>query len=218
MSTSNSLSNPYPVNLRLEGQPCLVVGAGNVAVGKIAGLLQASADVTVVAPEAHPSLANDPRFSWHRRPYRVGEVLGYRVVITCTDDPAVNAQVYDDGERLGVLVNSADDVANCRFTLPSTFNRGDVQVTVSTAGRSPALSAWLRRRVEAEIGPEYRDLLELLAGVRDEIRSSGGSSEVPGWKAALEDGLLDMVVSGDHVAAENHLRTHLGLPTQEVVS
>jgi len=218
MSTSKSLSNPYPVNLRLEGQPCLVVGAGNVAVGKIDGLVRAGADVTVVAPEAHQHVANDPRIRWHRRPYYPGEVAEYRLVITCTDNPSVNSQVYRDGERLGVLVNSADDIANCRFTLPSTFNRGDVQVTVSTAGRSPALSAWLRRRIETEIGPEYRDLLELLAEVRDEIRSSGGTSEIPGWKAALEDGLLDLVVRGDHTAAENHLRTHLGISQKEVVA
>ena len=218
MSHSNSLTNPYPINLRLEGQRCLVVGAGNVAIGKIEGLLRAGADLTVVAPELHPNLADDLRFRWLRRPYRVGEVANYRLVITCTDDPSTNAQVYGDGERFGVLVNSADDVENCRFTLPSTFNRGDLQVTVSTAGRSPALSAWLRRRLEADVGPEYRELLELLAGVRDEIRSSGGTSEIPGWKAALEDDLLDFITHGDHVAAERHLRTHLGLVEKAVVA
>ena len=213
-----SITNPYPVNLRLEGQPCLVVGAGNVAVGKIYGLVRAGADVTAVAPEAHHDVANDPRIRWQQRAYRPGDVNGYRLVITCTDDPATNAQVFRDGERAGVLVNSADDLANCRFALPSTFNRGDVQITVSTAGRSPALSAWLRRRIEADIGPEYRDLLELLARVRDEIRASGASSEIPGWKTALEDGLLEVVTHGDHVSAERHLRMHLGLTQQEVIA
>ena len=94
------------------------------------------------------------------RPYRRGDVAGYRLVVAATDDPATNRAVFEDGEAAGVWVNSADDPASCSFTLPSVVRRGPIMVTVSTGGHSPALATWLRGHVEDELGPEY----EILAG------------------------------------------------------
>ncbi len=109
----------YPVNLDLTGQRVLVVGAGAVAARKVAGALAAGAVVTVVAPDAVAELAEHPDVRWHRRDYRRGEAASYRLVFTATDNAAVNAQVARDCRAANVFVNSADDPANCTFTLPS---------------------------------------------------------------------------------------------------
>ena len=202
---------PYPVNLCLAGQPVLVVGGGPVAARKVEALLRAGAHPTVVSPTAVDAISEHPGVAWQRRPYRSGEAGSYRLVVTATSDPAVNAQVARDCEAANVFVNSADDPANCTFTLPSVVRRGDLQVAVSTGGRSPALARWLRRRIEREIDSGYRALLELLAETRAETKAAHGTSEVPGWEAALDDGLLELVRIGRIDEARSRLRSHLGL-------
>ena len=198
----------YPVNLLLEGRSVLVVGGGAVAVGKVAGLLEAGAAVTVVAPEVRDEIAAlDVQL--HRRGYEPGDLTGRRLVVVAVDDPVVAQAVHDDAEAAGIFVNSADDPARCSFTLPSRFRRGDLLVAVSTGGRSPALAAWLRRRLEEEIGPEYEQLLELLAAERDAMRARGEPTEIPGWRKALESGMLERLLDGDVPGAQELLRTCL---------
>ena len=199
----------YPVGLILAGRPVLVVGGGTVAAQKAAELLHCGATVTVVAPEIDPALRADDRVTCEARPYRSGEVAGYRFAVAATDDPAVNQAVYDDGEAAGVWVNAADDPARCSATLPSRVRRGSLLVTVSTQGRSPALAVHLRRRLEQEIGPEYALLLDLLAEARDRIRAAGGSTEGLDWQGAIESGMLEEIRADRIHGAEELLRTCL---------
>ncbi|WP_419918959.1 precorrin-2 dehydrogenase/sirohydrochlorin ferrochelatase family protein [Candidatus Poriferisocius sp.] len=187
----------YPVNLRIRGYRCLVVGGGQVALAKTEGLLEAGARVDVIAPDPVPDLENRERVTVHRRRYRSGDVVGYRLVVAATGNREINAQVYRDGESSGVWVNSADDPENCSFTLPSKMRRGPIMVTCSTGGHSPALSRWLRRRFEEEIGPEYETLLGLLSEARERFRAAGVSTEDLAWQQALDSGMLEMIRSGE---------------------
>lgn len=193
----------YPVGLRLVGRPVLVVGGGAVASTKVAELLVCGADVTVVAPDVVDDITGDDRVRCERRPYRRGDVAGYRFVVAATDDTDVNRAVHDDAEAAGIWVNAADDPEHCTVTLPSRIRRGSLLVTVSTEGRSPAFAAWLRRWLETEIGPEHETLLELLAEERDRLRSEGLSTEGLDWRGAIESGMLDAVRAGEiHTAKE----------------
>jgi precorrin-2 dehydrogenase/sirohydrochlorin ferrochelatase len=203
--------NSYPVNLELTGQRVLVVGGGQVAARKVAGLLRAGAVVTVVAPDAVTELADDPDVRWHQREYRRGEAASYRLVFTATDDAAVNAQVARDCRAANVFVNSADDPANCTFTLPAVVHRGHLQLAVSTNGRSPAFSAWVRARLESEYTDAHARLLDLLGEVRDEARRRLGTSELPGWAEVLDDDLVDAVGAGRDGEARARVRAALGL-------
>lgn len=203
--------SPYAVNLDLTGERVLVVGGGGIASRKVAGLLRAGAAVTVVAPSAVAELAEDPDVRWHRRPYRRGEAASYRLVITATDDPAVNAQVARDGRAANVFVNSADDPANCSFTLPAVVQRGDLQVAISTNGRSPAMSKWVRQQLEAQFTDVHAQLLDVLSEIRDEARELLGTSELPGWETVIDDDLVAMVASGRHDEARARVRHAIGL-------
>lgn len=202
---------PYPVVLDLRDRRALVVGAGPVAARKVAGLLSAGAVVTVVAPDAVPEIANDPDVRWHRRTYRRGEVASYRVAITATDDPAVNRQVARDGEAANVFVNSADDPSNCAFILPSVVTRGDLQIAVSTNGRSPAMARWARRHLEHLFTDVHARTLDLLSEVRDELRAALGTSEVGGWDEVIDDELFVLVADDRHDEARRRIRAAVGL-------
>jgi siroheme synthase-like protein len=156
-------------------------------------------------------LRDDPLVRWHEREYRRGEVASYRLAITATGLAAVDGQVAHDARAAGVPVNSADDPDNCTFTLPAVARRGDIQVAVSTGGRSPALASWLRARIESALDDNLLDLLDLLAETRDELRASGEPTELPGWRRALDLGLADIVADGRLDEARALLRRELDL-------
>jgi len=198
----------YPINLRLKGARGLVVGGGRVALGKVQGLLDAEATVTVIAPDVIDEIAALDVTIEHR-PYRPGDIAGHRIVIAATGDASVNRTVFLDGEAAGVWVNAADDPDNCAFTLPARIRRGPLLVTFATGGRSPALARWLRSRYEHEFGPEYDVLIEMLATARDERRARGESTEGPGWQRALDSGMLELIREGNLAEAKERLQACL---------
>jgi precorrin-2 dehydrogenase/sirohydrochlorin ferrochelatase len=198
------------VNLVVDGRRCLVVGAGAVAARKAEALVGCGARVHVVAPVIGDAVrALEPRVTVEVRHYRAGEAAEYRLVIAATGSSEANRLVYEDCERAGVWVNAADDPPNCSFTLPSVLRRGPLLVTVSTSGRSPAVSSWLRTRLAAEVGPEFETLVELVAAERDAIRAGGRSTEGLDWQSALDSGMLDMIRAGQLVKARERLQACL---------
>lgn len=205
----------YPINVEIAGRRCLVVGAGRVAAHKAAGLLECGAEVTVVAPDIGDEVEqlterdHGGRLAVERRRYRSGEVASYRLAVTATDDRQVNRQVFLDGEAAGVWVNSADDPANCAFTLPARIRQGELLVTFSTGGASPALAKWLRRRFTDEFGPEYAELVQVLASERAERQAEGQETEGLDWQSALDSGMLDLIRSGRVAEAKGVLTTCL---------
>lgn len=199
----------FPVNLRLTGRRCLVVGGGRVARQKVEALVEAGAAVHVVAPSVSEGIQALSGVTWDERPYRDGDVAGYWLVITATGDREVDRAVYLDGETHGVWVNSADDPDHCAFTLPARLRRGRLLLAVSTAGSSPAVATWLRRRLEGEIGPEYGELVELVAQERERIRAEGRSTEEVDWQRALDSGMLELIREGRLAEAKERLEACL---------
>jgi precorrin-2 dehydrogenase/sirohydrochlorin ferrochelatase len=204
----------YPVNLRLAGRRCLVVGGGAVAASKIAGLLECGADVHVVATRVAAvvrELARGGSIHVEERPYRPEDLDGCRLVITATDDRAVNRAVSEQADAAGIWVNSADDPANCSFTLPSRIRQGPLLVTFGTGGHSPAVATWLRRTYAEEFGAEYVTLIEMLGDERRAIQASGRPTEGLDWQAALDSGMLDLIREGHLAEAKERLQACLSL-------
>ena len=172
----------YPIMLELTGARVVVVGGGHIALRKIEGLLACGADdVTVIAPDVAEEIIALPVQVITRR-YAPTDLDGARLAITATDDPSVNASVSAEATRRGVWVNSADDPANCTFTLPAVARNAVVTVAVSTGGASPALASHLRGEIErwlAEIGAG--NAAATLAAQRAELRAAGVSTESIDW-------------------------------------
>jgi precorrin-2 dehydrogenase / sirohydrochlorin ferrochelatase len=200
----------YPVNLIVAGRRCLVVGGGRVAARKVEGLLAAGARVEVVALSVDEEIKASGA-AWSERPYRPSDLQGAWLVMTATDDPAVNRRVKDDADAAGVWVNSADDPANCSFTLPAVVRQGPVTVTVATGGHSPALARWLREHVQAEMGPEVATFAFLLSEARDRLRAEGRSTESVDWRPVLDWSMLDLIRAGRTAEARERLEACLSL-------
>jgi precorrin-2 dehydrogenase/sirohydrochlorin ferrochelatase len=199
----------YPVNLLVAGKRCLVVGGGRVAAAKAKGLAECGAHVHVVAPRVGDDVRSVAGVTFEERRYESSDVEGYALVMAATDDPAVNHQVFLDAEARGTWVNSADDPDNCTFTLPARVRRGDVLVTFSTGGRSPALAAWLRRWFEAELGPELETLVDLLGAERARLHAEGRSTEDVDWQKAIDSGMLELIREGRLAEAKERLQACL---------
>lgn len=175
----------FPINLNLDGRRCLLIGGGPIATRKAGQLLACGADLTVIAPEITEELRGLPVTIEQRR-YASGDLEGFRLVVTATADPVVDQQIFDEAERLGIWVNSADDPDRCTFTLPAVVRRGDVMVTSSTGGVSPALSTWLRRQLSEIITPEFALIAAELAEERARIHAEGASTEDTDWRPIID--------------------------------
>ena len=198
-----------PVALRIEGRRCLVVGGGRVAEQKIAHLLEAGADVTVVSPVICEALArahSTGRLTWRQGTFIPDDLAGVDLVFTATNDPLTNAQVAVLATRRHLFVNSADDPSNCTFFMTANVHRGPVTVSVSTGGSSPAVASYLRRLIEREIGEEIAEVARLVAAARDEVIARGESTEAISWSDVVNDELVELVRRGDTVEAANRLR------------
>jgi siroheme synthase-like protein len=202
MRPRNEQSAPtslYPVVLDVAGRRCLVVGGGPVAARKAAALVDCGAVVTVVAPSLSGEMAHLEQSldAVERRPYQAGDAAGFRLVVTATGDPDVDAAVFADAEDRGIWCNSADDRAHSSFILPAIHRDGAVTVAVSTGGMSPALASWLRTHLGDLSGDGLGSLAQLLAEARDELRRQGRRSDSVDWTALLDGPLPTLVAAGD---------------------
>jgi siroheme synthase-like protein len=137
----------------------VVVGGGEVASRKVEKLLLAGAAVLVVSPEIRPELAGMD-VEIQRRPYEYGDLEGANLAFAATGSREVNAAVAREAKELGLPVNVADRPSEGDFAVPSTLQRGNLQVAVSTGGASPTLARRIRGELEEAFGPEWAGLVE----------------------------------------------------------
>lgn len=166
----------FPVCLKIVGRQCLVIGGGRVGERKVKGLLAHGAEVKVISPELSEALSvllQAGTIDWLPRLYQDGDLAGAFLVIAATDDPAVQERVHAEAEARNILLNVADVPKWCNFILPATARRGDLSISVSTAGKSPALASTLRQALEVQFGPEYGVLVDILGALRDTVLASG---------------------------------------------
>lgn len=162
----------FPIFLKLEGRQCLVVGAGTIAAPKIDSLLRAGGAVTVVAPRIKPEIeakAREGELVLRTREFIDADMEGVFLVVAATDLQAVNHHVAQTARQRNVLCNSVDDPPDCDFFYPSVVQRGDLQIAISTAGKSPALAQRLREEVDAMLPEDTGAWLDQLGVTRIRI-------------------------------------------------
>ncbi|HEX4011397.1 MAG TPA: bifunctional precorrin-2 dehydrogenase/sirohydrochlorin ferrochelatase [Solirubrobacteraceae bacterium] len=183
----------YIACLRLKGRRCLVVGGGDVGLEKVEGLLACDADVTLVAPDAHPALgelAVEGSIRWERRSYRASDLDGCLIAIAATDDSEINIGVFNDAEQRAMLVNVVDVPPLCNFILPAIVRTGPLAVAVSTAGASPALAKRMKREIAELFGEPYATLAVLLNDARGWAKGT-----LPTYQDRKE--FFESIVNGD---------------------
>ncbi len=205
----------YPIFLRVEERPCLVVGGGDVAARKVESLLAARARVTVVSPEATQrlrELAATAAIEWRQRVYEEGDLRGFFLAYAATSDDKLHESIYLQAEREGVLLNVVDRPQWCTFIVPSIAQRGDLTVAVSTGGASPALARRVRLDIERLLGPEYERAVVLLARLREHLRRERRSfaERRQIFDRLLGSKLLESLRGGDAAAVDRLLAEHAG--------
>jgi siroheme synthase-like protein len=169
-----------PIFVKLEGRLVVVVGGGAIAEGKVAALLAAGARIRIVAPRVNSGIARFVRqgkAEWLAKEFASQDLGGAILVIAATAAPGVNEVVYREAEARGILCNAVDDIDHCHFYYGSVVQRGDLQIAISTNGKSPALAQRLRLQLEKQFGPEYELWLEWLGTARQLIRAGNDSPE-----------------------------------------
>lgn len=175
-----------PVALRIENWRCVVVGGGRVANRKTRSLLDAGAHVTVIAPTVHDSLFDlerAARIVLHRRAFAPGDCTGARIVVAATNDPVVNAHVATESERVGALVNRADDADVGDLAFGAVARLRNITMMVATEGLNPAVARWLRDHVESTLTPTI-ERLETLLVARDSKSARLTYAEITSLMAA----------------------------------
>ncbi len=171
----------FPAFLKLENRQVVIIGGGSLAESKLPALLEAGARVRIISPRLNASLTAQVRahnLDWSPKLYEPGDLAGAFLVIAATAIPEVNAAVFREAETRGILCNAVDDIANCHFYYGSIVQRGDLQIAISTNGKSPALAQRLRKELERQFGPEYAAWLDWLGAARQLLRAQDSEPEL----------------------------------------
>jgi precorrin-2 dehydrogenase/sirohydrochlorin ferrochelatase len=188
----------YPISLEVSGRRAVVIGTVAVALGKAEGLLEAGADVTILATEPADRLEvlASQGAHVHRRSYRRGDLADAFVCVASDPDPAVRDTIHEEALARGVLINMIDDIPHSNWAAPALVRRGDLILAISTGGRSPSLARKLREELEASFGPEWEDAMDILGRLREEsLRLYPNFEDRAGrWSAALDTReLIDLI-------------------------
>ncbi|MDH5511098.1 MAG: bifunctional precorrin-2 dehydrogenase/sirohydrochlorin ferrochelatase [Nitrospinota bacterium] len=197
----------YPVFLSLAEAKCVVVGGGEVAARKIAGLRVAGAAVMVVAPKLCPAAMEQVEVGeaqWIKGTFTPQALDGATLVIASTDNSEVNREVASEAKARNIPVNVVDQPELCGFYVPSVVRRGDLVIAISTSGNSPAIAKRVRKNLEKEFGPEWEPYLEIMGQARrmalclfDDQKTR---EEI--FNTLAESDLFDLVKKGDMQAAQ----------------
>ncbi len=205
----------YPVQLDIRGRACLVVGGGAVGTRKAETLAACGGRVTVVSPAATSALrqmASEGRVLLKERDYSAADLEEMFLVIGATDDEALNRRISADAEARRILCNIADRPEICNFILPAILQRGDLVITFSTSGQSPAFAKKLRQRLEAQFGEEYGVFLELMGAIRRRLLARQQTPEAHKhlFEALIESNLLELIRAGRREEVDALLERFLG--------
>jgi len=201
----------YPINLDLSGKTCVVIGGGKVALRKVKTLLQAQAKVTVIAPSLTASLAKLAQAEvifYKQKEYMSGDMTGFFLAVCATDSSFINAAAAKEAKAKHILVNVVDHSFPSDFTVPAQVSRGDLLLTVSTGGKSPALARQLRIDLEKEYGDTYGILLDMIEKVRLELKMIlvDSKEREAFWQQAMNTKILAFVKQGKLEEAEAEVR------------
>ena len=201
----------YPLFLDLNGRNVLVVGGGTVAERKVDSLLAVGAAVTLVAPVVNSALAELARsnsIQLRQRKFADSDLEGAVLVISATDDATAQQQVAAAARARNIPINTVDQPQLCDFIVPAVVRKGDVVVAISTSGRSPALAAALRAKVETVVTDEAARAAQVLGEIRSEVHARFPDADLRKrvFETIVASGILDWIRDCDDATALKRVR------------
>ena len=166
----------YPLTLKLQNVPVLVVGGGKVAFRKIIKLLQEEAKITVVAPDCLleiKALLQKGQLRLYLREFREEDLKGQQIVFVTTNNPLINKKIAKLCQDKGIWVNVADSPEDSTFFVPAVWRRGGWEIAISTEGRSPLAARLLKEELSSLIVPTWDEYLNFLEKLRRALKEKG---------------------------------------------
>ncbi|GAB4192796.1 MAG: bifunctional precorrin-2 dehydrogenase/sirohydrochlorin ferrochelatase [Thermoflexibacter sp.] len=165
----------YPIFLKLDKVPILVVGGGNVALEKVSFMFKSSpnAIVTLIAPEIKEEILEyQGKYSLKikKRKFENSDLEGFQALIIATEDKLLNYQIWQEAKRRNLVVNVADTPDLCDFYLGSIVTKGDLKIAISTNGKSPTFAKRFREILEEALPEEIEELLDNLQQFRNSLK------------------------------------------------
>ncbi|MBX2847469.1 MAG: siroheme synthase CysG [Acidiferrobacterales bacterium] len=200
----------YPIFVDLNGQNCLVVGGGDIALRKIRLMHSAGAKITVVAPALSPDLRSEfgQQIEHIAREFENTDIANYRLITAATDDRQVNARVSELAQAANIPVNVVDQPELCSFITPSIIDRSPVLIAISTGGGAPVLARMLRAKLEAFIPASYGHLAQAMQKYRAQVKDQFDSEKQRRrfWETITQGPIAEMFFSGRNAEAEESLQ------------
>ena len=163
----------FPLFIDLSGKETLIVGGGKVAERKVQILLNFGASILLISPETTSPinvLIDSGAITFCKREYRSEDILSAVLAIAATGNREINRQIYNDAVCKGIPVNVVDDPELCTFVFPSVVQRNDLVIGITTSGSYPALSKYVRKKLEAIFPVNYGEFVSILKKYRKKIR------------------------------------------------
>ncbi|GAB6140017.1 siroheme synthase CysG [Methylosoma difficile] len=204
----------FPIFVKLQGQACLVVGAGEIAARKIDLLARAGADITVIAKEVKVpvlKIQHQHRLSILHKAFVPDDVQGFKLVISATDNDETNCLVADSAKQRDILVNVVDSPALCSFIFPAIVDRSPIIAAVTSGGAAPVLARLLRAKLESIIPPSYGRLAQLAEKFRPAVKNTIAEPAQRRifWENILQGAVAELVFAGNEQQAEQQLQAKL---------
>ncbi|WP_429161852.1 siroheme synthase CysG [Aeromonas media] len=203
-----------PIFCRLDNKPVLLVGGGEVAERKARLLLDAGAQLTVVAPELDPELAeraDNGSIEWLAGEFAPAQLTGKWLVVAATDRREVNALVYQSANQARIFANVVDDPKRSSFIMPSIIDRSPLMVAISSGGKAPVLARLLREKLEALL-PQHLGAVAAFAGsLRERVKARFASmgERRRFWERLLGADRLGQALARGDSASANQLADNL---------
>lgn len=187
----------FPVNLKLTGKTCLVIGGGSEARRKIRSLLESSATIKVVSPKVEGEISTLNRMqliTWNKKAFSTGDLKNIFLVITATGSKKINTKIFLDCQKRNILCTSDEDPAQSNFIISPTIRRGNLMFSVTTGGQSPAITAAIERELKTRYGREYAKFLKLIGKVRGNIQDKifGTSKQRAIFQKLMQSDLMEL--------------------------
>ena len=191
----------YPIFLDIENRDVVIIGGGIVCERKAETMLKYGAKVTIVAPEFTGVIhqyAKEGQVKLKEKRYDESDLDGASIVIASTDDERVNEQIAHDCRRRKIPVNVVDVTPLCEFIVPAIVEAGNIQIAVSTGGKSPAIARTLKEDLQRAIGPEYSEVNDVLGSLRDAAKRTLPTDidRKKFFDGIIATGVLDMLRKG----------------------
>jgi len=163
----------FPILIDLRKFKTLVIGGGEVATRKVKNLLEFNAHPVIIAPEVSDELKELillHTLEYKQRKYKKGDLRNFNLVFVATDSPEIDSEICEEAKEIGCIVNFADQPELCNFIVPSFIKRGDLIISISTQGKVPFLSRFVRQCLEDKFPPSFAHFVQLSAILREKLK------------------------------------------------